>query len=608
MRKMFFIWALALVCSGSLPAQNIAAKKDSLLPAGDSLRSQNLQQAESLLIRESQQQKIDSIVKAELRQELQKINLGAQKQKELEDKLGSLALADSLKKVQRQQKIEELKKSSPGFPVAPFKDTLLVISTRIGSFNPDERASAVSRRIKTLAGAERFIPDSLLVVQSESSSDIVYGELAVMSVTDLDALWYSRSRDDLAGEYAARIRTAVTARQKTNSILGWLIRIGLVLAILLGAAGIFYLVNLVFNRSRLYLQGNKDRYFKGLSIKNINILTAEQNLKMALVTNNLLRLLALFFTFYLALPLLFGIFPETRAWAAVLWRLVANPAGSIALGIWNYLPKLFTVIVIIVVARYALKLLKFLSMQIARGTLVIKGFYPEWAQSTFDIVRVLLYAFVFIVVFPYLPGSNSPAFQGVTVFLGVLLSFGSSTAVSNLIAGLVITYMRPFKIGDRVKIGEVTGDVIEKGLLVTRIRTIKNEDINIPNANILSGHTVNYSANAEKAGLILHTTVTIGYDAPWRQVHKMLLDAAAASEGVKKEPKPFVLQTSLDDYYVSYQLNCYTDQPNRMAVVYAGIHQNIQDEFTKAGVQIMSPHYMTDPVTPKIPPVSSLKQ
>ena len=603
MKKMSCVWVSLFIIAGSLLAQGMTPKKDTLLSVGDSLKNQSLQQAESLLVEHSQQKQLDSLVQAGLRREMQKINLDVRKQKELEDKLKGLALADSLKNLQRLQRIEELKKSSPGFPVAPFGDTLFSINTRIGSFRAAERAAAVAGRIKGLAGAERFDPDSLLVIPSESGSDIVYGELVVMAVTDLDALWYSRNREELAGEYTAKIRAAVTARQKTNSILNWLTRVALVLAILLGVAGIFYLVNLVFNRSRAYLQSNKDRYFKGLSIKNINILTAEQSLKFALFGNNLLRLVVLFFTFYLALPLLFGIFPETRAWAAVLWKLVANPAGSIALGIWTYLPKLFTIIVIIWIARYAVKLLKFLSLQIARGTLVIKGFYPDWAKPTFAIVRFLLYAFVFIVIFPYLPGSDSPIFKGVSLFLGVLFSLGSSSAIANVIAGLVITYMRPFKIGDRIKLGEVTGDVIDKTFLVTRIRTIKNEEITVPNSTVMSNYTVNYSTSSRDLGLILNTTVTIGYDAPWQKVHELLIAAAKDTEGILKDKEPFVLQISLDDFFVTYQLNAYTDQAQAMAVTYSRLHQNIQDKFSQAGVEIVSPHYraMRDGNKPAMP-------
>jgi small-conductance mechanosensitive channel len=160
-----------------------------------------------------------------------------------------------------------------------------------------------------------------------------------------------------------------------------------------------------------------------------------------------------------------------------------------------------------------------------------------------------------------------------------------------MVAGIVLTYMRPYKIGDRIKVGDVTGDVVEKNLLVTRLRTIKNEDITIPNATILSGHTVNYTTMAKTTGLILNTTVTIGYDVPWQTVHHLLISAAEASEGISAEPKPFVLQTELNDFNVSYQLNAYTALSNQMAVIYSRLHQNIQDKFNEAGVEIMSPHY-----------------
>ena len=196
-----------------------------------------------------------------------------------------------------------------------------------------------------------------------------------------------------------------------------------------------------------------------------------------------------------------------------------------------------------------------------------------------------------IVIFPYLPGSESPVFRGVSVFLGFLFTFGSAGSLSNIIAGLVLTYMRLFVIGDRVKIGDVVGDVIEKSLLVTRVRTIKNEIISIPNSTVMSSHTINYSSDAVDNGLIMHTTVTIGYDVTWKTIHQALLDAAGRTDMLLKEPKPFVLQTSLDDFYVSYQINAYTKEPNKQAVIYSQLHQNIQDCCNEASIEILSPHY-----------------
>lgn len=244
------------------------------------------------------------------------------------------------------------------------------------------------------------------------------------------------------------------------------------------------------------------------------------------------------------------------------------------------------------VFRYAIKGLHFLKSEVENGNLQLSGFYPDWANPTFQILRIILYAFMFVLIFPYLPGSESPVFKGVSVFLGFLFTFGSAGSLSNIIAGIVLTYMRLFKLGDRVKIGEVEGDVIEKSMLVTRVKTIKNEIISIPNSTVMNSHTINYSNEAEKGhGLVIHTTVTIGYDVPWRHTHQALLNAADRTELLLKDPKPYVYQTSLDDFYVSYQLNAYTSEASKQAVIYSTLHQNIQDCFFEAGIEILSPHY-----------------
>jgi small-conductance mechanosensitive channel len=229
--------------------------------------------------------------------------------------------------------------------------------------------------------------------------------------------------------------------------------------------------------------------------------------------------------------------------------------------------------------------------ELERGTIGFRTFYPEWAEPTYKIVRFLVIALTLIIVFPYLPGAKSPAFQGISIFLGVLFSLGSTSAVANVVAGVILTYMRAFKIGDRVKIADTIGDVMEKTLLVTRVRTIKNVDITIANAMVLGTHIINFSSSGQGEGLILHTTVTIGYDAPWRTVHQLLIDAALSTECILKKPEPFIFQTALDDFYVHYELNAYTDQPSRMAKIYSDLHANIQDKFNNAGVEIMSPHF-----------------
>ena len=241
--------------------------------------------------------------------------------------------------------------------------------------------------------------------------------------------------------------------------------------------------------------------------------------------------------------------------------------------------------------KYVIRFVRYIFHEIEAEKLKLSGFHADWAMPTYSIVKFLLYAFMFVLIFPYLPGSDSNIFKGVSVFIGVLFSLGSSSAIANMVAGLVITYMRPFKIGDRIKIGDVTGDVVEKTLLVTRIRTIKNEVITIPNSSVLNGNTTNYSSEAIEKGLIIHTTVTIGYDVPWKDMHQALIDAALRTNLILDEPKPFVLQTSLEDFYVSYQINAYTREAGKQALIYSNLHQNIQDVCNERGIEILSPHY-----------------
>jgi small-conductance mechanosensitive channel len=310
-----------------------------------------------------------------------------------------------------------------------------------------------------------------------------------------------------------------------------------------------------------------------------------------LLITKLLRWFVYIVLIYISLSLVFSIFPLTRGWADKLIQLILSPLKSIFSGIWNYLPNLFSILAIYFVMKYFIKFVKYIFTEIESEKLKLSGFHADWAMPTFSIVKFLLYAFMFVLIFPFLPGSDSNIFKGVSVFIGVLFSLGSTSAIANVVAGLVITYMRPFKVGDRIKIGDVTGDVIEKSLLVTRLRTPKNEEVTIPNSSVLSGNTVNYSTMARTVGLIIHTTVTIGYDVPWKNMYQALLNAADRTDLILKEPKPFVLQTSLDDFYVSYQINGYTRETNRFNRIYSSLHQNIQDCCNEMGIEIMSPHY-----------------
>lgn len=459
------------------------------------------------------------------------------------------------------------------------------------SFPADARAAAISRRIQDLSKDVLFKPESMSVADSENTTDIMAGDLIVMSVTDQDARLAKQSRQDLAKDYAERIRSALIALRKEYSFKSLLLGAIYTAIATLVLFLIFRLLGRLFSKLYKNLEGWRGTHIRALKIQNFELLPADRITDFAVGVGKLLRFALVLIALYFYASLVLGFFPWTRGYAQVLVGYVLSPLRFIGDAVVEYLPNLFFIAVIIVVALYLIKFIKLIFTELERGTIGFPAFYPEWAEPTYKIVRFLVIALTLIIVFPYLPGSTSPAFRGISIFLGVLFSLGSTSAVANVVAGVILTYMRAFKIGDRVKIADTMGDVIEKTLLVTRVRTIKNVEITIANAMVLGTHIINFSSSGQREGLILHTTVTIGFDAPWRTVHQLLIDAALSTEAILKQPTPFIYQTALDDFYVHYELNAYTDQPSQMAKIYSDLHANIQDKFNNAGVEIMSPHF-----------------
>ncbi len=482
-----------------------------------------------------------------------------------------------------------------GFPViGAANDTLFFIYEKIGSYQPEVRAENISERILKLAEDDLAQFDSISTFSHGTIVDIILDETIIMSVSEDDAAANNTTMLALAEQYAVIIKNALIEAKKEGSIIRLITRIGLVILVLGGTYLIYFLVVRGFRKLNVFVYLKREKWLKDLTYKKYTFLTVEQEMSAILFLLKIIKWFVFLILLYFVLPLVFSIFPFTRGWANVLLNLIWSPFKSVILAVWNYLPNLFTILVIFFVMRYFIRFVKYIFTEIKKQHLKLPGFYPEWAMPTFGIVRFLLLAFMVVLIFPYLPGSDSAIFKGVSVFLGVLFSLGSSSAIANMIAGLVITYMRPFQIGDRIKISDITGDVVEKTLLVTRLKTVKNEVITIPNSSILSGNTINYSSVAKKEGLILYTTITIGYDVPWKDMHAALIEAAERTEFLLKDPKPFVLQTSLDDFYVSYQINAITKTPKKQALIYSMLHQNIQDVCNEKGIEIMSPHYRAD--------------
>jgi len=370
-----------------------------------------------------------------------------------------------------------------------------------------------------------------------------------------------------------------------------LIRIGLTLLVLLAAMIVIWLINKLYKKLLTLLPQKTDKYIKSLKFKGYTFLTVKQETTVILVAANVFRWFLIFLSVYLILPIVFSIFPPTREWADTLFDFLWLPFKKIFLSVWNYVPNFFSMVIIFLVFRYLIRFVRYCFKGIASGKLKISGFYPDWAMPTFHIIRILLWALAFVMIYSASPLAGSRVFAGVSVFLGVLVSLGSSSAIANIVAGLVITYMRPFKEGDRIQFGDKIGDVIEKSLLVTRLRTVKNEEITIPNSTILTGNTVNYSSFTENEGLIIHADVSMGYDNAWQDVHQALIDAALKTDKILKKPKPFVLQVSLDDFYVTYQVNAFIRDANAQEEIYSDLNKNIQDVFDERGFELLAPHY-----------------
>lgn len=304
-----------------------------------------------------------------------------------------------------------------------------------------------------------------------------------------------------------------------------------------------------------------------------------------------IRALVYLVILFFYIPIILSFFPATAEYTEIIFGYIQYPISYIGTGFIGYLPNIFQILIIILLARYTLKVIRFFFRAISRGAISFPGFYKEWAMPTYSITRFLIFIFASVTIFPLLPGAQSPAFQGISIFLAALFSLGSTAAVSNVIAGVLLTYTRAFQIGDRVQIGDTIGDVTERTLLASHIRTIKNESVTIPNSEVLASHTINYSTMAEKEGLILHAVVTIGYNVPWDKVHKLLIKAAKETGGLKKRPGPFVYQTALQNSAVEYEINAYTSKPNEMADIYSELRKNILDNFNKAKIEILSPIY-----------------
>jgi small-conductance mechanosensitive channel len=469
-------------------------------------------------------------------------------------------------------------------------------------FPADKRAAAIASRIRALAVDRKVPADAVHSVETEIGSAIEADGHRVMVVVDADARYESIARKTLTEALVQTIRGAVTDYRQARS------REALIRAAVYGGiatlalAALMALVIWISRRAQTTLEATYRQRVQSVGIQSFQIVRAEQiwvGLRRALLGARTLVILVLAFAY---VQYVLGLLPWTRGASSRLLQYILDPLAVMAWGIVNVLPDVIFLVILFFVTRYLLKVVHLFFSSVGRGEVALSGFEAAWADPTYKLLRVAIVALALVVAYPYIPGSSSEAFKGISIFIGIVFSLGSSSTIANVIAGYTMTYRRAFRVGDRVKIGDIVGDVTEMRLQVTHLQTIKNEEVIIPNSSILNNEVLNYSSLAHRLGLILHTTVGIGYETPWRQVEGMLLIAAEQTPEIMKEPKPFVRQLSLGDFAVTYEVNVYCGDPRAMARIYTALHQNILDVFNEHGIQIMTPAYEGDPESPKVVP------
>ncbi len=499
--------------------------------------------------------------------------------------------------LQQQEKSysEESLKSDPPVPVKLDGKILFEFKTNIEGIPNQERAEVAMKRIKEVA-KDRSININNLETRTIDGIYIIYVENSpLLYLGQTDAKANNKPLDQLAEEYSEIIKNAVIEyrEKRTLSYLG--IR-GLlsVLSTILVIFIVKFLNWFVPVSSRRILEG-RSIFFRTLRIQNWTLLSIYRQKQIAILTLKIVRWIVIFILLYFYIPLVLSLFPQTERLGKSVFSSFFGALGQVWSGFIAYLPNLFLIIITLIVTHYLIRLCHPFFKAIEEERITIPGFYPDWAEPSYKLTVILIIGIAAAIIFPYLPGFDSPAFQGISILAGALVTFGGASTIANLIGGFVVIYTRAFQIGDRIKIEEYQGVVIEKTILSTRIRNQNNEIITIPNSILIVSKIINYTATTRdlEEPLILNTTITLGYDVPWRLVHETLTNCAVETTDILDNPAPYVWQTSLDDFYISYQLRVYTNKTTSIEIgdIYTELHQKIQDKCAEVGIEILSPHY-----------------
>jgi small-conductance mechanosensitive channel len=483
------------------------------------------------------------------------------------------------------------KESGVAMPIELMNRHIFTIRSSAMGYTQEERAISIKQRIA--AAMEKGGDDKISIRPAPDDGRIVeLNGLAVFQVraSDADPLT-GETTDELAHNASRNLEIAVReAREQLNPQV---ILRGVGLCTL--ASVIFILAYRIVRWGECCLIGHLRHWLATHEAKLTLAMQPQMAVNFAIFGVRLVKWTLMITLGYAWATFSLRQFPYSRPWGETLNSYLIDTIESILLAIAGALPGLLLVFLIVIVTRYAAQMLTLYFSRVESGEFALHWLDAETAKPTRKISQTLLWLFALAMAYPYLPGSHTEAFKGLSVLVGLMLSIGASGVVGQAASGLIMIYSRALREGEYVKIGEIAGVVTSIGIFSTKIKTSSGEEVNMPNANIVSTNTVNSSRLAEGRGLVLHTSVTIGYNSPWRQVHAMLLSAAERTPGVCTNPKPYVMQTALSDFYVEYRLCLQIERPEIRRATLTALHANIQDIFNEFEVQIMSPHYKADP-------------
>jgi small-conductance mechanosensitive channel len=482
-----------------------------------------------------------------------------------------------------------------GVPVLLDGQPIFFIKRGIAGFTAEERAQTITQRLKRLANDDSVDLADLVIRESSDDMSLYLssGSDVLLTINERDAQARRLPKQQVAERALEKIKTALSRyrqdREPRQLLRNTLYTAVASVAVLMVGAVIIQSSGRIFPVIGHFITTHSP----GLRFRSAEIVSPSAISSFGLQGLKIVRLVVLLALLFAWATFILRLFPWTRAFGESIVDYFFAAAELVLAAIGNYLPNLFVLALIIVIAYYCLRIIKPLFLAIEQGSLVIPGFYADWAKPTYNLLVLLVIALAAILGFPFLPGFDSPAFRGITVFLGLLLSLGSTSVINNMLGGVILIYTRPFRVGDHIRVGDVIGDIVEKNFLAIRICTPANQVITIPNSTLLTSGVINFNISSRELSrsLILQTSITLGYDVPWRQAYTSLIEAALATRHILPEPAPFVLQTKLGDHAITYQLNALTSEPSLMVFTYSELHQNIQDKCNEARIEILSPSY-----------------